>query len=56
MKTSASFNMSKETKRLLAQTVPANRPSMKQMMIEAEVAEIKAKQQKFKEKQTQGED
>jgi hypothetical protein len=56
MKTGASFNMSKETKRLLTHTSGSNKSDWKRMMIEAEVAEIKAKQQKFKEKQTQGED
>jgi hypothetical protein len=49
MKTHSSFNMKKETKRLLAVTPAEKRPFMKQMMIEAQVAEAKAKMAKVRD-------
>ena len=56
MKTSSSFNMKKEIKRLLAVTPIEKRPFMKEAMIEAQVAYIKAKQAKFKENNSRGDE
>lgn len=49
MKTNANFKMSKESKRVLAITPIEKRSMMKHFMIDAEIAEAKAKQAKIKD-------
>ena len=49
MKISSSYKMSKETKRMLMVTPAEKVHFMKRMMIEAEIAEAKAKQAKIKD-------
>jgi hypothetical protein len=48
MKTTGAFKLSKETKRILASMPQDKRNAYKQMMIDAEVAEAKAKLAKIK--------
>lgn len=48
MKTSSTYKMSKQTKRTLAVTSKEKYDGLKALMIDAEVAEIKAKQAKIK--------
>jgi len=48
MKTNGAFKLSKETKRILASMPQDKRGAYKQMMIDAEVAEAKAKLAKIK--------
>lgn len=49
MKVNSSYKMSKETKRLLMTVSKPKLSFMKKMMIEAEIAEAKAKQAKIKD-------
>ena len=49
MKVNSSYKMSKETKRLLMTVSKSKLSFMKKMMIEAEIAEAKAKQAKIKD-------
>lgn len=49
MKTNSNFNMKKSIKRALAITATEKRPFMKQMMIDAQVAEAKAKMAKIRD-------
>jgi hypothetical protein len=49
MKTHSSFNMKKEIKRMLATASSEKRPMLKSMMIEAQVAEAKAKLAKVRD-------
>lgn len=49
MKTTSSYNMKKEIKRLLAVTPAEKRPFMKHMMIDAQIAEAKAKMAKVRD-------
>ena len=48
MKTNSAFKLSKETKRILASMPQDKRNAYKQMMIDAEVSEAKAKLAKIK--------
>lgn len=48
MKTNGAFKLSKETKRILASMPQEKRGAYKQMMIDAEVAEARAKLAKIK--------
>lgn len=49
MKVNSSYKMSKEIKRLLMTVSKSKLSFMKKMMIEAEIAEAKAKQAKIKD-------
>jgi hypothetical protein len=49
MKTTSSYNMKKEIKRILAVTSVEKRPFLKEMLIEAQLAEAKAKQAKLRD-------
>lgn len=49
MKINSSYKMTKETKRMLMLVPKSDLPFMKKMMIEAEIAEAKAKQAKIKD-------
>ncbi len=49
MKVNSSYKMTKETKRMLMLVSKSDLPFMKKMMIEAEIAEAKAKQAKIKD-------
>ncbi len=49
MKVNSSYKMSKETKRMLMTVSKSQLSFMKKMMIEAEIAEAKAKQAKIKD-------
>lgn len=49
MKTNSSYNMKKEIKRMLAITPSEKRPFLKGMMIDAQIAESKAKQAKVRD-------
>ncbi len=49
MKVNSSYKMSKETKRMLMTVSKSELPFMKKMMIEAEIAELKAKNAKIKD-------
>jgi len=51
-KTNSGFNMSKTTKRMLALMKFTDRPDWKHQMIDAQVAEFKAKTAKFVPKDT----
>jgi hypothetical protein len=56
MKTNGDFNLSKETKRILSSMTGEKRGHWKKMMIEAEVAEKRAKLAKLSMKSNQGEE
>ena len=56
MKTNKDFNLSKESKRLLASLASDKRGHWKKMMIEAEVSEKRAKLAKLSNKSNQGEE
>ena len=56
MKTNKDFNLSKETKRILSGMSGDKRGHWKRMMIEAEVAEKRAKLAKLSMKSNQGEE
>ena len=55
MKTNKDFNLSKETKRILSTMTGEKRSQWKKMMIEAEVAEKRAKLAKLSMKSDKGE-
>ena len=56
MKTNGDFNLSKETKRILSSMTGEKRGHWKKMMIEAEVAEKRAKLAKINSKTNQGDE
>ena len=56
MKTNKDFNLSKETKRILSGMSDEKRGHWKKMMIEAEVAERRAKLAKISSKTNQGDE
>jgi hypothetical protein len=49
MKTNSTYKMKQEIKRILATTPAEKRPFMKEMMIEAQIAEAKAKMAKVRD-------
>jgi hypothetical protein len=49
MKTTSTYNMKQEIKRILAVTPADKRPFLKEMLIEAQLAEAKAKQAKLRD-------
>jgi hypothetical protein len=56
MKTNGDFKLSKSTKRILSNLRGENRGHWKKMMIEAEVAEKRAKMAKISSKTNQGDE